>query len=356
MDVADFDFDLPQDLIAQEPAPAREAARLLCLWAETGAIEHSHISALPQHLRAGDLVVVNDTRVFPARLLGHREPSGGAVECLLVARVEDATHVSMPEEQVWEALVHPGQKLKPGARVIFDGERALHGEILERRYFGRRLVRLWTERGDSIDEAVDAIGHVPLPPYIKRGDRPDDRERYQTMFAAERGSIAAPTAGLHFTPPLVQTLVEKGIELVRITLHVGLGTFQPVRVERVEDHRMASERYLISEAAADSVNRALDSGRRVIAVGTTTTRTLEAAAIQGEGRVRAGAGSTEVFIYPGFRFQIVQGLLTNFHLPRSSLLMLVAAFAGRERVLSAYSEAIAHRYRFYSYGDAMLVL
>ena len=356
MDVADFDFDLPADLVAQEPPATREGARLLCLSRGTGTIQHSHVSDLPQHLRAGDLIVVNDTRVFPARLLGRRVPSGGAVECLLVARVNDAAHLATACEQFWEALVHPGQKLKPGGRVVFEGARTLHGEILERHFFGRRLVRLWTEDGTPIDEAVDAIGHVPLPPYIKRDDRPADRERYQTVFASERGSIAAPTAGLHFTPSLVTSLANRGVEVVRITLHVGIGTFQPVRVDRVEDHRVAAERYVISEAAAQSINDALGDRRRVIAVGTTTTRTLESAALDGKRGVRAGEGVTDLFIYPGFAFQVVQGLLTNFHLPQSSLLMLVSAFAGRERVLAAYREAIAQRYRFYSYGDAMVIL
>jgi S-adenosylmethionine:tRNA ribosyltransferase-isomerase len=359
MFVHDFDFDLPADLIAQEPAADREDARLLCLSRSTGAMEHSRISALPGHLRSGDLVVVNDTRVFPARLLGHRLPSGGAVECLLVARVDDPAQPSASQDRMWEALVHPGQKLKPGARVIFQprvGDAAtIHGEILERRYFGRRLVRLWTDDGSSLDAAVDAIGHVPLPPYIKRDDRPSDRERYQTMFAERRGSIAAPTAGLHFTPPLLAALAARGVEVTRLTLHVGYGTFQPVRVERVEEHRIEAERYAIGEATASAVNQARVEGRRVIAVGTTTTRTLEASALANAGRVAAGEGVTDLFIYPGFQFQVVDGLLTNFHLPRSSLLMLVAAFAGRERVLAAYREAVRRGYRFFSYGDAMLI-
>jgi S-adenosylmethionine:tRNA ribosyltransferase-isomerase len=245
--------------------------------------------------------------------------------------------------------------LKPGARVVFEGSRTIHGEILERRFFGRRVVRLWTDDGMPVDEAVDAIGHVPLPPYIKRDDRDDDRLRYQTVFARERGSIAAPTAGLHFTPPLVDALRARGIEIADITLHVGYGTFQPVRVERVEDHRLEPEHYDISDATAAAINRTLDEGRRVIAVGTTTTRTLEAVAQVNGGRIPAGGGSTDLFIYPGFTFKVIGGLLTNFHLPQSSLLMLVAAFARRERVLDAYRAAVAERYRFYSYGDAMLV-
>jgi len=359
MDVRDFDFDLPPELIAQEPPPGRSAARLLHLERETGSLTHTYVTALPDLLRAGDLVVVNNTRVFPARLLGRRVPSGGAVECLLTAplgpekgRVGDGD-VSVPN--LWEALVHPGQKLKPGARVVFDGPPTLHAEILERRFFGRRVVRLWTDDGSPVDAAIDAIGHVPLPPYIKRGDTADDRDRYQTVFARSRGSVAAPTAGLHFTGPLLEGLAARGVMVAEITLHVGYGTFQPVRVDRVEDHRLEPERYAIDDRAASLINRALAEGRRVIAVGTTTTRTLEAVARAHDGRIVAGEGATDLFIYPGFEFRVIRGLLTNFHLPRSSLLMLVSAFAGRDRVRDAYAAAIAARYRFYSYGDAMLI-
>jgi S-adenosylmethionine:tRNA ribosyltransferase-isomerase len=371
MDVRDFDFDLPPDLIAQEPPRDRGGARLLHLDRTTGTIHHSHIAALPDLLRAGDLVVVNDTRVFPARLIGRRVPSGGAVECLLVSRRPpspppddhdrgtEATAVpgtlAASDGEFWEALVHPGQKLKPGARVVFDGIHTIHGEILEQHFFGRRIVRLWTEDGSTIDEAVDAVGHIPLPPYIKRDDRPSDRDSYQTVFARARGSIAAPTAGLHFTPALVDALQARGIGLTTITLHVGYGTFQPVRVEHVEDHRVEPEPYAISSAAADAIARAREEGRRVIAVGTTTTRTLEHVVRADDGRIARDRGVTDLFIYPGFDFRIVNGLLTNFHLPKSSLLMLVAAFAGRELVRTAYDAAIAERYRFYSYGDAMLI-
>jgi S-adenosylmethionine:tRNA ribosyltransferase-isomerase len=402
VDVSDFDFDLPAELIAQTPASERSASRLLHIDRRTGAIAHSTVASLPDLLRAGDLVVLNNTRVFPARLLGHRVPSGGAVECLLVRRLESSaseirrrvgadselgrSEVGPPgvpgrrlapaasgveveskststlgrngvafSDQLWEALVHPGQKLHPGARLLFEGVRAIHGEVLEQRFFGRRVVRLWTDDGSPIDEAVDAIGHVPLPPYIKRGDDPIDRDRYQTVFARDRGSIAAPTAGLHFTPTLLAALQAAGVRLAQITLHVGYGTFQPVRVERVEAHRLEAERYTIDAAAADAINAALEERRRVIAVGTTTTRTLESVALANGGRIAAASGSTDLFIYPGFRFSVIGGLLTNFHLPRSSLLMLVSAFAGRERVLDAYRTAIEAGYRFYSYGDAMLI-
>ena len=240
--------------------------------------------------------------------------------------------------------------------MVFEGSLTLHGEVLERRFHGRRVVRLWTEGGHPVWEAIEAVGHVPLPPYIKRPDRADDRDRYQTMFARQRGLVAAPTAGLHFSPALTAALGAKGVEIAEITLHVGYGTFQPVRVERVEEHRVGPERYDIDERAAAAIAAALVEHRRVLAVGTTTTRALEAAACAHGGRVVAGSGIADLFIYPGFEFRVVSGLMTNFHLPRSSLLMLVSAFAGRDQVLAAYRTAIAERYRFYSYGDAMLIL
>ena len=356
--VSDFDFDLPPDLVAQDPPAERSGARLLCLDRATGRTDHAAIANLPGRLREGDLLVVNNTRVFPARLLGRRVPSGGAVECFLIERLEPEAGDG-PGTERWSALVHPGQKLKPGARVVFDGARTLHGEVLERSFHGRRVVRLRAESVDgrdvSVEEAVEAIGHVPLPPYIRRDDRREDRDRYQTMFAEPRGSVAAPTAGLHFSPSLVEGLRAAGVQLASVTLHVGYGTFQPVRVERVEDHRVAAERFEVSDAAAALVNRALDERRRVVAVGTTTTRTLEAVAQAHGGRLAQASGETDLFIHPGFEFRVVTGLLTNFHLPMSSLLMLVAAFAGREPVLAAYREAVAARYRFYSYGDAMLI-
>jgi S-adenosylmethionine:tRNA ribosyltransferase-isomerase len=354
--VAEFDFDLPHQLIAQEPAARRDEARLLVLPRSTGSLVHTKVSALPDFLEAGDVLVVNNTRVFPARLLGRRVPTGGVVECLLVGRVQQIDEDGQPPgAEMWEALMHPGQKLKPGARVVFEAAgTVLHGEVVERQFYGRRLVRLWADQG-SVEHAVDTIGHVPLPPYIKRPDRPVDRDRYQTVFAAERGSVAAPTAGLHFTPQLLARIRERDAEIAEITLHVGYGTFQPVRVADVEDHRVEPEHYAISEGAARTINSAVDEGRRVIAVGTTTTRTLESSAATG-GRIVAGHGVADLFIYPGFDFRVVRGLVTNFHLPRSSLLMLVSAFAGRKRVLSAYHEAIARGYRFYSYGDATLIV
>ncbi len=350
MDVADFDFALPPDLIAQTPAARRDAARLLVLDRASGGATHTTVAALPEWLQRGDVLALNDTRVFPARLRGRRVPSGGAVECLLLERLDEAR---------WSALVHPGQKLRVGECVRFERRgRAIDGQILERRFFGRRVVRLTTGAGSlgagDVDAAIDAIGHVPLPPYIRRPDSEADRERYQTVYARARGSVAAPTAGLHLTDGLLQAVGARGVHRVDVTLHVGYGTFKPVRGERVEAHTVDPERYMISERAALALNAAVDAGRRIVAVGTTTTRALESAWRQGQ--VVAGEAVAELFIRPGHRFAVVGGLLTNFHLPRSSLLMLVCAFAGRERVLAAYAEAIRRGYRFYSYGDAMLIL
>ena len=345
--VSHFDFDLPDELIAQQALPRGES-RLMQLDRGTGAVRHRRIEELPELLNPGDVLVVNDTRVFPARLLGRREPSGGAVECLLLS--------GSGSGDIWDALMHPGQKLKPGARVRFEGPAGvLMGEVLERRFHGRRTIRLWSESSASVDALIDALGHVPLPPYIKRDDSSEDRERYQTVYARARGSVAAPTAGLHFSDDLVRRLAERGIERVAITLHVGYGTFKPVRAEQVEDHVVDPEPYEVSAFAAAAINRARAEGRRVIAVGTTTTRALESAAAD-TGEVLPGRGDASLFIYPGFTFNAIDGLLTNFHLPRSSLLMLVAAFGGTDRVLGAYTTAIAEKYRFYSYGDAMLVL
>jgi S-adenosylmethionine:tRNA ribosyltransferase-isomerase len=345
VDVADFDFDLADELIAQEPPVERGDSRLLVMRGEE--LVHDQFANLVSYLRPGDLLVVNDTRVFPARLLGRRVPSGGAVECLLVRDRGDS---------VWEALMHPGQKLKPGALVVFEGggER-IHGEVIGQHFHGRRTIRLTAEQGDLM-AAVERVGHIPLPPYIARADRPADRERYQTVYARDRGSIAAPTAGLHFTPALLDRLDAAGIERTAVTLHVGYGTFKPVRVDEVESHTVDPETFFVSPAAAAMLTSALRDRRRIIAVGTTTTRALESLQVETDGTVRAASGDTALFIHPGHRFRIVGGLITNFHLPRSSLLMLVAALAGRERVMAAYRDAVARRYRFYSYGDAMLIL
>ncbi len=349
VNVSDFDFDLPDDLIAQVPPAERGASRLLALDRAHGGVSHHQFSDLPGLLRPGDLLVVNDTRVFPARLMGHRLPGGGAAECFLVR----PTGVS----DEWQALVHPGQRLREGARMVFEaGALRLNAEVVGRHFHGRRTVRLWTDDGSSVREAIDAIGHIPLPPYIKRGDSAEDRDRYQTVFARDRGSIAAPTAGLHFTPALLEALTERGVERAAVTLHVGYGTFQPVRVDRVRDHQMEAEHYEVSPATAAALTSARRENRRIITVGTTSTRTVESLALDPAGEVVAGQGETALFIHPGHRFQLVSGLVTNFHLPRSSLIMLVSALAGRERVLAAYETAVRERYRFYSYGDAMLVL
>ena len=348
MNISDFDFALPEPLIAQDPAAERGGSRLLAMQRATGLVSHHQFSDLPSLLRAGDVLVVNDTRVFPARLVGVRLPGGGAAECFLVGPAD--------QPDTWLALVHPGQRLRQGARMLFEsGGRRLHAEVLGLHFHGRRTVRLWTDDRSPVRETIDAIGHIPLPPYIKRADVPADRDRYQTVYARERGSIAAPTAGLHFTPEILDALLVRGVERVTVTLHVGYGTFQPVRVDRIEDHRLEAEHYDVPPATAGAVNTARREGRRVIAVGTTTTRTLESLAVDERGEVLPGSGETTLFIHPGFPFRVVTGLITNFHLPKSSLLMLVAAFGGIDHVLAAYREAVAQRYRFYSYGDAMFI-
>jgi S-adenosylmethionine:tRNA ribosyltransferase-isomerase len=357
--VSDFDYHLPDDLIAQEPLPDRASSRLLHLSRATGELRDRAFRDLPGLLRAGDLLVLNDTRVFPARLFGRRSgaraqpvsprnPAAreflkGRVEVLLTRRVSDWE---------WEALVRPGRKLGVGERITFDGGE-LEAELIARGDFGERRLR-FAPVADFFS-ALDRAGHVPLPPYIARADRPADRDRYQTVYARERGSVAAPTAGLHFTPEILERLGTRGVQTSHVTLHVGLGTFQPVHAERVEDHKLHAESYRIDAAAAQAINAALDAGRRIVAVGTTTVRTLEFSALQNKGRVAAESGEANLFIYPGFRFQITGALLTNFHLPRSTLLMLVAAFAGRERTLAAYAHAVRERYRFYSYGDCMFM-
>lgn len=355
MRVADFDFELPERLIAQDARP-RGASRLLVVERSTGTWREQSFRDLPNVFDPGDLIVVNDTRVFAARLIGRRDPSGGAVECFLLRRLTDAD----PEE--WEALVHPGQKLKPGTRfVIEDAARAagvrIRGEILERMFHGRRRVRLETDGAGSLDAAVDALGHMPLPPYIRRPDTEEDRARYQTVFARARGSIAAPTAGLHFDERTLAALDARGVDRTAITLHVGYGTFKPVRTEEVEAHVVDPEPYEIPEAAAGAVAAARRAGRRVAAVGTTSARALEHWRRSPAGRDFAPAAAmADSFIYPGFEFRAIDALVTNFHLPKSSLFMLVSAFAGRELMLEAYRDAIRREFHFYSYGDAMAIL
>ena len=349
MDLADFDYELPPALIAQEPAARRDAARLLRLGREDGAIAHHRFADLRSLLPDDCVLVLNDTRVIPARLRGHKS-TGGKVELLLVRRVSDAA-------QTWRVLCKGAGNQRAGDRVTLAGD--LRAEWIVAPADGAGVVRFVSAMGSDADVArlLARHGEAPLPPYIKRPPGPDaaDLARYQTVYARAPGAVAAPTAGLHFTPELLAALERDGVTLCFVTLHVGPGTFQPVRTDRVEAHRMAAEAYDIGSAAAQTVNAAKSSGRKVIAVGTTTTRALEAAA-RHDGRVRPGADETDLFIYPGFRFRVVDGLLTNFHLPRSTLLLLVSALAGREHVLHAYAEAVRRGYRFYSYGDAMLIL
>ena len=338
---SDYYFDLPKELIAQDPLEDRSASRLLVLDQRTGSIEHKVFRDILQYLTPGDCLVLNDTRVIPARLLGVKEDTGAAVEVLLLKR---------REKDVWEALVRPGKKLRPGARVTF-GDGRLRAEILDVVEEGNRLVQFSYE--GIWEEVLDSLGEMPLPPYITH--KLLDKDRYQTVYAKYEGSAAAPTAGLHFTKELLAEVEAMGVDLAYVTLHVGLGTFRPVKVDNVKEHHMHSEFYQITKEAADKINRAKESGHRVICVGTTSCRTVESAADE-KGRLTACSGNTDIFIYPGYWFKVLDGLITNFHLPESTLVMLVSALAGRENILSAYREAIRERYRFFSFGDAMLIV
>jgi S-adenosylmethionine:tRNA ribosyltransferase-isomerase len=336
--VADFDYHLPADRIAQHALPRGES-RLLVVDA-AGEARHRGIADLPALLRPGDLVVVNDARVIPARLFARRAPGGARVELLLVERHGTAE---------WDCLARPGRKARPGTRLELAP--GLTAEVVAKSDDGRHRLAF----SEPIEPHLDRLGHVPLPPYIARPDEPADRERYQTVYARRPGAVAAPTAGLHFSVAILAALAARGVERAAITLDVGIGTFKPITAELVHEHRMASERYEIPAAAAEAIARARREGRRIVAVGTTVVRALESAALAAGGEVQAGAAASELFVTPGFRCRVVDVLLTNFHLPRSTLLLLVAAFAGRERVLAAYDEAIRAGYRFYSYGDAMLL-
>ena len=339
MKTADFDFELPQELIAQTPLARRDASRLLTLDKHSGAREHRHFYELPQLLRPGDCLVMNDSRVLPARLIGHRE-TGGACEVLLLIDRGD---------NVWECLVRPGRKLKPGTKVIF-GNGELTGVVQSEVEGGNRLVRFFYQ--GIFLEVLERLGRMPLPPYITA--ELQDAERYQTVYSKVTGSAAAPTAGLHFTPELLTQLEEMGVSLCYVTLHVGLGTFRPVKAEDILEHEMHSEYCVISHETADIINRTKAAGGRVICVGTTSCRTVESWAGE-DGVMKASAGWTNIFIYPGYRFKVLDGLITNFHLPQSTLIMLVSALAGRENVLDAYREAVEERYRFFSFGDAMFI-
>lgn len=339
---SDFDYLLPEELIAQHPLDARDGSRLLVYGRNSRAVAHRGFRDVPEYLRAGDVLALNDTRVIPARILGSKADTGGKIEFLLLHRVEG---------DVWEALAKPAKRAAPGTLFEFGGG-LVRAEVLQALPEGMRRIRLIY--GGVFEEALDAIGSMPLPPYIH--ERLSDPERYQTVYARARGSAAAPTAGLHFTPELLRTIEAKGVRIVRVLLHVGLGTFRPVAAEDVSEHRMHSEYYEITEGAAGAINAARAAGGRVFAVGTTSARTLETAAGE-DGVVRAGSGWTDIFITPGYRFRAVDALITNFHLPRSTLLMMVSAFAGsREEMLRVYREAVEERYRFFSFGDAMMIL
>ncbi|HZR27294.1 MAG TPA: tRNA preQ1(34) S-adenosylmethionine ribosyltransferase-isomerase QueA [Terriglobales bacterium] len=367
--VSDFNYHLPEELIAQQPQADRAGSRMLHLDRASGQWRDCNFRELPDLLRPTDLLVFNNTKVFSARLYGHRaglrsqqvsprNPASkeflqGKIEVLLTKQLSpDSASASFWE---WQALVRPGRKIGVGEKIHFD--QSLRAEVIARGEFGERTLRFMPV--DNFFAMLEKIGHIPLPPYISRADSQADRDRYQTVYARERGSVAAPTAGLHFTSEILERIRARGIETAEITLHVGLGTFQPIHADRVEDHKMHRERFSISPEAAQKINSALDSGRRIVAVGTTTVRTLEYCAAQvsqGEPlRMEPHSGEAELFIYPGFQFRVVQALLTNFHLPQSTLLMLVSAFAGRERVLAAYEHAVEQRYRFFSYGDCMLI-
>lgn len=340
MNVKDYDYDLPEELIAQDPLEDRSSSRLMVLDRQTGDVEHQHFTDILEYLHPGDCLVINNTKVIPARLFGVKEDTQAKIEVLLLKRKEN---------DIWETLVKPGKKAKPGTKLVF-GDGLLTAEVVDVVEEGNRLIQFHYD--GIFEEILDQLGQMPLPPYITHQLK--DKNRYQTVYAKYDGSAAAPTAGLHFTKELLQKVKDMGVDIAEVTLHVGLGTFRPVKVENVLDHHMHSEFYMVSQEAADKINRAKESGHRVIAVGTTSTRTLEAAADE-NGRLHETSGWTEIFIYPGYQFKVIDALITNFHLPQSTLVMLVSALAGREHVLHAYEIAVKERYRFFSFGDAMLI-
>lgn len=340
MNVKDYDYDLPEELIAQDPLEDRSSSRLMVLDRQTGDVEHRHFTDILEYLHPGDCLVINNTKVIPARLFGVKEDTQAKIEVLLLKRKEN---------DIWETLVKPGKKAKPGTKLVF-GDGLLTAEVVDVVEEGNRLIQFHYD--GIFEEILDQLGQMPLPPYITHQLK--DKNRYQTVYAKYDGSAAAPTAGLHFTKELLQKVKDMGVDIAEVTLHVGLGTFRPVKVENVLDHHMHSEFYMVSQEAADKINRAKESGHRVIAVGTTSTRTLEAAADE-NGRLHETSGWTEIFIYPGYQFKVIDALITNFHLPQSTLVMLVSALAGREYVLHAYEIAVKERYRFFSFGDAMLI-
>lgn len=341
MKTQDFYYDLPEELIAQDPLEDRSSSRLMVLDKETGEIKHHVFKEIIEYLEEGDCLVINDTKVIPARLIGEKEGTGAKIELLLLKRKQD---------DIWETLVKPGKKAKIGTRISFGGG-LLVGEIVDIVEEGNRLIKFYYT--GIFEEVLDELGQMPLPPYITH--QLEDKNRYQTIYATHAGSAAAPTAGLHFTPELLKQIEEKGVKIARVTLHVGLGTFRPVKVEDVTKHHMHSEFYMISKEAADTINETKKAGKRVISVGTTSTRTLESVADE-NGFVKETSGWTEIFIYPGYQFKCIDCLITNFHLPESTLLMLVSALAGKEKVMKAYEEAVKERYRFFSFGDAMFLM
>lgn len=340
MNVKDYDYDLPEELIAQDPLEDRSSSRLMVLDRQTGDVEHRHFTDILEYLHPGDCLVINNTKVIPARLFGVKEDTQAKIEVLLLKRKGN---------DIWETLVKPGKKAKPGTKLVF-GDGLLTAEVVDVVEEGNRLIQFHYD--GIFEEILDQLGQMPLPPYITHQLK--DKNRYQTVYAKYDGSAAAPTAGLHFTKELLQKVKDMGVDIAEVTLHVGLGTFRPVKVENVLDHHMHSEFYMVSQEAADKINRAKESGHRVIAVGTTSTRTLEAAADE-NGRLHETSGWTEIFIYPGYQFKVIDALITNFHLPQSTLVMLVSALAGREHVLHAYEIAVKEKYRFFSFGDAMLI-
>ena len=340
MKTSDFYYDLPEELIAQDPLEDRSSSRLLVLDKKTGETEHHVFREIVDYLDPGDCLVINDTKVIPARLIGAKEETGAKIEVLLLKRGAD---------DVWETLVKPGRKARPGTRISF-GDGLLTGEVMDIVDEGNRLIHF--EYEGIFEEILDRLGQMPLPPYITHQLK--DKDRYNTVYAEHPGSAAAPTAGLHFTPELLEKIRDKGVDIAHVTLHVGLGTFRPVKVDDVENHHMHSEFYMIDETAAEKINRAKENGKRVICVGTTSCRTIESAADE-NGRLKACSGWTDIFIYPGYQFKILDALITNFHLPESTLVMLVSALAGRDHVLAAYEEAVRERYRFFSFGDAMFI-
>lgn len=340
MDLKDFNYDLPEELIAQDPLEDRSSSRLMVLHKDTGRIEHKIFRDIIDYLNPGDCLVINDTKVIPARLMGIKEDTGAAIEVLLLKRNAD---------DVWECLVKPGKKARTGARIVF-GEGLLVGEIVDVIEDGNRMIKFHYE--GIFEEILDKLGQMPLPPYITH--KLQDKNRYQTVYAKNEGSAAAPTAGLHFTKELLDNIKEKGVNVVSITLHVGLGTFRPVKVDKIEEHHMHTETFNISKEAADTINRTRAAGGRVIAVGTTSCRTLESAAAD-DGTIPARSGDTDIFIYPGYKFKAIDCLITNFHLPESTLIMLVSALAGRDNIMNAYETAVKERYRFFSFGDAMFI-